>query len=258
MAYTCTKTFDCVSTAHRNWRAKNNPNRDSKKCSYIHGYTKTFTFVFGCDDLDEFNWVYDYGTTSNGKEERTMTKIKNFIQNELDHGVTTDSQDPMLPKLFEMHDLELIKLIVIPVENGQSGSVEGLCRYLYNTFDPMLRKESNNRVWIESVTISEHHKNSSTYTFDKDVQKDEVTQKVTINDTDQEKKVVDFDLLGIPKPKDDSLKEFLELIRKYQESDDYKKAQKMFNLERYENEMRKFIDSNMHRSTLDSLIKLLK
>lgn len=163
MAFTCTKTFDCVSTAHRNWRAKDNPNRDSKKCSYIHGYTKSFSIVFGCESLDEFQWVYDYGTTSTGKE-RTMTSIKKFIQETLDHGVTTDDQDPMLAKLFEMHELELIKLVVIPVKDGQSGSVEGLCRFMYNTFDPQLRRETNNRVWIESITISEHHKNSSTYT----------------------------------------------------------------------------------------------
>lgn len=178
MAYTCTKTFDCVSTAHRNWRAKNNTNRDSVKCSYIHGYTKTFTFVFGCESLDEYNWVYDYGTTSSG-EERTMTKIKKFIQDELDHGVTTDSEDPLLAKLYEMHELELIKLVVIPVENGQSGSVEGLCRYLYNRFDPQLRKESNGRVWIESVTVSEHHKNSSTYT-----KENKVEQTIDINHKD--------------------------------------------------------------------------
>lgn len=163
MPFTCTKTFDCVSTAHRNWRAASNTNRDSKKCSLIHGYTKTFTFVFGCEELDEFQWVYDYGTTSTGKE-RTMTKLKNFINNDLDHGVTTDSDDPKLSLLEEMHDNELIKLIVIPVENGASGSVEGLCRYIYNVFDPQLREETNGRVWIESVTISEHHKNSSTFT----------------------------------------------------------------------------------------------
>lgn len=168
MSFTCTKTFDCVSTAHRNWRAASNTNRDSKKCSFIHGYTKTFTFVFGCKSLDEFQWVYDYGTTSSEKE-RTMTLIKKFIQETLDHGVTTDDQDPMLSKLYEMHDLELIKLVVIPVKDGQSGSVEGLCRYIYNTFDPLLRSETNDRVWIESVTISEHHKNSSTYTRDTSV-----------------------------------------------------------------------------------------
>lgn len=167
MSFTCTKTFDCVSTAHRNWRAKDNPNRDSKKCSYIHGYTKSFSIVFGCESLDEFQWVYDYGTTSTG-EERTMTSIKKFIQETLDHGVTTDDQDPMLAKLFEMHELELIKLVVIPVKDGQSGSVEGLCRFMYNTFDPQLRRETNNRVWIESITISEHHKNSSTYTRNQD------------------------------------------------------------------------------------------
>lgn len=164
MTYTSTKTFDCVSTAHRNWRAATNPNRDSRKCAYIHGYTKTFTFVFGCTELDRHEWVEDYSTSSKDGKKRTMTQIKEFIKDELDHGVTTDNQDPMLSKLVELHELELIKLIVIPVENGQSGSVEGLCRYLYNRFDPLLREESNGRAWIESVTISEHHLNSSTYT----------------------------------------------------------------------------------------------
>lgn len=164
MSYTSTKTFDCVSTAHRNWRAKANPNRDSRKCAYIHGYTKTFTFVFGCSELDQHQWVEDYGTSSVEGKKRTMTQIKEFIKEDLDHGVTTDNQDPMLTELVRMHELELIKLIVIPVENGQSGSVEGLCRYLYNRFDPLLREESNGRAWIESVTVSEHQNNSSTYT----------------------------------------------------------------------------------------------
>ena len=164
MSYTSTKTFDCVSTAHRNWRAKANPNRDSRKCAYIHGYTKTFTFVFGCSELDQHQWVEDYSTASADGKKRTMTQIKEFIKEDLDHGVTTDNQDPMLTELVRMHELELIKLIVIPVENGQSGSVEGLCRYLYNRFDPLLREESNGRAWIESVTVSEHQNNSSTYT----------------------------------------------------------------------------------------------
>lgn len=165
MAYTSTKTFDCISTAHRNYRARANPSRDSRKCAYIHGYTKTFTFVFGCSELDDYEWCVDYGTSSSNPDKpRTMTLIKQFIQDDLDHGVTTDSHDPMLLKLKEMHDLELIKLIVIPVENGQSGSVEGMCRYLFNRFDPLIREESNGRCWIQSVTVSEHHKNSSTYT----------------------------------------------------------------------------------------------
>lgn len=164
--FTCTKTFDCVSTAHRNWRALNNPNRDSKKCSYIHGYTKTFTFVFESSELDEFEWVYDYGTTSSSNP-RVMTQIKNFINDQLDHGVTTDSDDPMLTEIQAIERLGLIKLFVVPVENGQSGSVEGLCRYIHNTFNPLLLAETNGRCWIKSVTVSEHHKNSSTYTWKK-------------------------------------------------------------------------------------------
>ena len=169
MAYTSTKTFDTISSAHRNWRARNNPSRDSRKCAYIHGYTKTFTFVFGCLELDDYEWCVDYGTSSSNPDKpRTMTLIKQFLQEEVDHGVTTDSHDPMLLKLKEMHDLELIKLIVIPVENGQSGSIEGFCRYLFNRFDPLLQEETGGRCWIQSVTVSEHHKNSSTYTREDD------------------------------------------------------------------------------------------
>ena len=167
MTFTCKKTFDCVSTAHRNWRAASNPNRDSKKCSYIHGYTKTFTFEFESKHLDEFNWVYDYGTTSS-QEKRTMTLIKEFINEKLDHGVTTDSGDPQLEKLYEIEKLGLIKLYVVPdsKENNTSGSVEGLCKHLHDMFNPELLKETNGRCWIKSITISEHHKNSSTYTME--------------------------------------------------------------------------------------------
>lgn len=164
MSFKSTKVFDCVSTAHRNWRAASNPNRDSRKCSYIHGYTKSFTFVFGCSELDEMGWVYDYSTSSCSGKKRVMTLIKEFIDENLDHGVTTDDQDPMLDKLKEMHDLNLIKLYVVPTGDGvMVGSVEGLCKHMYNVFNPLLLEETNGRAWIESVTIHEHRKNSSTY-----------------------------------------------------------------------------------------------
>lgn len=162
--FTCNKVFDCVSTAHRNWRAASNPNRDSRKCSYIHGYTKSFEFEFACSHLDEHGWVYDYGTSSAGDKKRVMTLIKEFIDEKLDHGVTTDSLDPHLDKLFEMHELNLIKLYVVPVGDGvEVGSVEGLCKHMYNIFNPLLLEETGGRVWIKSIKISEHRKNSSTF-----------------------------------------------------------------------------------------------
>lgn len=271
MTFTCTKTFDCVSTAHRNWRAKDNPNRDSKKCSYIHGYTKSFSIVFGCESLDEFQWVYDYGTTSTG-EERTMTSIKKFIQETLDHGVTTDDQDPMLAKLFEMHELELIKLVVIPVKDGQSGSVEGLCRFMYNTFDPQLRRETNNRVWIESITISEHHKNSSTFTRDK-----ETTITLNVPQTDFNSKSFEtptfekskekmneienehnklYDIARMAKDLGIDLSQFTGTLNTEPVKEDAQKTKEAF--EKFEKKDEDFLDKILTKENLERGLKLLQ
>lgn len=269
MSFTCTKTFDCVSTAHRNWRAKDNPNRDSKKCSYIHGYTKSFSIVFECESLDEFQWVYDYGTTSTG-EERTMTSIKKFIQETLDHGVTTDDQDPMLAKLYEMHELELIKLIVIPVKDGQSGSVEGLCRFMYNKFDPQLRSETNNRVWIESITISEHHKNSSTFTRDKETvitlntpQIDATNFKIPSFEKSQEKmnEIEDehnkvYDVIRMAKEMGLDLSQLTGALNTEPVKEDAQKTKEAF--EKFEKKDEDFLDKILTKENLERGLKLLQ
>ena len=30
-------------------------------CRFLHGYSLQFKFTFGCDELDEKNWVVDFG-----------------------------------------------------------------------------------------------------------------------------------------------------------------------------------------------------
>ena len=43
-----------LSAAFRQWRADSH-------CKFLHGYSLEFEFEFGADELDEKNWVVDFG-----------------------------------------------------------------------------------------------------------------------------------------------------------------------------------------------------
>ena len=43
-----------LSAAFRQWRAESH-------CRFMHGYSLEFGFVFGAHELDENNWVVDFG-----------------------------------------------------------------------------------------------------------------------------------------------------------------------------------------------------
>ena len=59
------KGFSC---AFRQWSAESH-------CSYIHGYSLGFTVTIGSDELNEQNWVYDFGNCG---------WIKNFLEEKWD------------------------------------------------------------------------------------------------------------------------------------------------------------------------------
>ena len=47
-----------LSAAFRQWRAVSH-------CRFMHGYSLEFEFVFGTHELDENNWVVDFGSLKN-------------------------------------------------------------------------------------------------------------------------------------------------------------------------------------------------
>jgi 6-pyruvoyltetrahydropterin/6-carboxytetrahydropterin synthase len=54
MTYTSSKVIELGSTAFRQ------PNADSH-CKFIHGYQLKAELTFGCKQLDNNNWVFDFG-----------------------------------------------------------------------------------------------------------------------------------------------------------------------------------------------------
>ena len=76
-----------LSAAFRQWRA-------GSHCRFMHGYSLEFEFVFGTHELDENNWVVDFGSLKN---------LETWLRLNFDHRTLVASDDPMYSFFEEMH-----------------------------------------------------------------------------------------------------------------------------------------------------------
>ena len=68
--FTSTKVFDGFSCCFRQWKAT------TTHCQYLHGYGVSFKVWFE-GDLDERNWVWDFGGMKELKPKLMVNHLKN-------------------------------------------------------------------------------------------------------------------------------------------------------------------------------------
>ena len=64
------KVFDGFSTVFRQWKA------ETTHCRFVHGYGISFKVYFE-GDLDERNWVWDFGGMKRAKLKLTVNLLRN-------------------------------------------------------------------------------------------------------------------------------------------------------------------------------------
>ena len=146
MKYQSTKTYGNdrgLSCCFRQWRA------DHSHCSLIHGYSLGFRFVFEADELDERNWVYDFGNCK---------WIKNFLEDTFDHTLVIAKDDPELELFKQLHNKKVAKLWVL-----DNVGCEKFAELVYEFVAPTLNVKTNGRVKLKSVEVFEHGANSAIY-----------------------------------------------------------------------------------------------
>ena len=139
--YTCTKTYRDIPFAHRQHGHKGH-------CKNVHGHNWAFTFEFGCEELDENGFIYDFGK---------LKFIRDWLDDNFDHAFVynqsdTDARSMILdyPQLFKPYQVK-------------SCSTEGLAHHLYEIFAPEIKKLTVDRVKILSIEVFEDSKNSAKY-----------------------------------------------------------------------------------------------
>lgn len=126
------------------------PNASHSHCSLLHGYALSFSFVFGASELDDKNWVVDFGG---------LKDLKDWLESQFDHTVAVDQNDAMIDMLRQ---LENWKLADIRVMDGVG--CEKFAEHAYNFADKLIKEQTNGRCWVESVEVREHGANSAIYT----------------------------------------------------------------------------------------------
>lgn len=142
--FTSTKSYYNYPCAHRQFRATDSP------CSLIHGYSRSFHFVFGAATLTKEGFVVDYGD---------LKELKAHLDYMYDHTLVLDNDDPFLKTFKELEKQGVCEVRTHPMGPG----MEGTAHYLVEWADNWLRTKSKGRAWVISVEARENDKNSSIY-----------------------------------------------------------------------------------------------
>ena len=131
-----------LSCAFRQWRADSH-------CNKLHGYSLGFRFTFEAAQLDERNWVYDFGNCK---------WIKEYLQSKFDHKLVVAADDPKLERTLHTVYSEIADINVI-----DDVGCEKFAEMVYNYVAPKIKEETKGRVSLFSVECFEHGANSAIY-----------------------------------------------------------------------------------------------
>ena len=146
-----TKVFDGFSTVFRQWRAENT------HCKYLHGYGISFKLYFE-GDLDERNWVWDFGGMKRAKTKIDDMSPKEWFVYMFDHTFIVAEDDPYIDSFKKMDEVGVAQVRVVPATGA-----ERFAEFVYNKVNPFVQEETEGRVSIAKVEFREHQKNAAIY-----------------------------------------------------------------------------------------------
>ena len=139
---TCTKTYRDIPLSHRQ-------PFHSGRCSRLHGHSWAITLTFEAKELDDNGFVIDFGD---------LHFLREWIDENLDHATALKENDPMRTECEVLEAKGLLKILWV-----DSASCEGIARFLFRAFQPMVEQKTHGRVSIQSLHLEEDSKNSATY-----------------------------------------------------------------------------------------------
>jgi 6-pyruvoyltetrahydropterin/6-carboxytetrahydropterin synthase len=128
-------------------------------CSKLHGYSLGFRIKFEADELDDKNWVQDFGG---------LDEIYNYLKENFDHTFAVAEDDP------ELDAINTFAAKVANVKLMPAVGCEAFAQQVYDYVADWLKHQPDNtyenlmgdkhqRVKLHSVECFEHAGNSATY-----------------------------------------------------------------------------------------------
>jgi len=149
--YQSTKLFDGFSCCFRQWKA------ESTHCRFLHGYGISFRVTFE-GDLDERNWVWDFGGMKRAKTLIDGMQPKAWMDYMFDHTVIVAKDDP---KLFGFQNMEIMD--VIQLRTVEATGAEKFAEFIFHKLNRFVLTETQDRVRVAQVEFMEHGKNTAIF-----------------------------------------------------------------------------------------------
>jgi|TARA_B110000977_G_scaffold175121_1_gene229611 6-pyruvoyltetrahydropterin/6-carboxytetrahydropterin synthase len=145
------KVFDGFSTVFRQWKAS------TTHCQFIHGYGISFKVYFE-GNLDERNWVWDFGGMKRAKTLIDGKSPKAWMDYMFDHTMIIAEDDPELEAFKQMDVAGVAQVRII-----EATGAEKFAEYIYNKLNRFVLTETDDRVRVIKVKFMEHGKNAAYY-----------------------------------------------------------------------------------------------
>ena len=129
-----------LSVAFRQWRAESH-------CRFMHGYSLEFEFVFGTHELDENNWVVNFGG---------LKELESWLRLNFDHKTLVASDDPNYSFFEEMDENGIIDMVTV-----EGTGCEMFAKIAMEYAKELILNITKGRCWVESVSVREHGANSA-------------------------------------------------------------------------------------------------
>ena len=146
-----TKVFDGFSTVFRQWKA------DGTHCRFLHGYGVSFKIYFE-GDLDERNWVWDFGGMKRAKGKIDGKTPKEWMNYMFDHTFIVAEDDPYLQSFLKMDEAGVAQVRIVPATGA-----ERFAEFVFNKVNDFVQEETDGRVSVVKVEFREHDKNNAIY-----------------------------------------------------------------------------------------------
>lgn len=156
--HTVRKKFGPYPVCHRQ------PKADSH-CKFLHGYGRYAVVEVGAEDLDDCNWVLDFG----GK---VVKNFREWLDDRWEHKVLIGNQDPQLKMWQQCAEKGMIDLVIVA---ERFVGMEGQAQWLFAAFQELIHEsiergrqggkfELDDRdIMVESVEVFETQFNSAKF-----------------------------------------------------------------------------------------------
>lgn len=140
--FTSTKIIELGSCAFRQPQAESH-------CRFLHGYRLTAKFWFSAKNLDQNNWVVDFGG---------LKGLKKLMQDQFDHTTCISRTDPKIDVFKKLNEAGVCDLRVM-----DGVGIEKFAEYCHIVANNYVDELTDGRCTCTKVEVFEHENNSAIF-----------------------------------------------------------------------------------------------